>query len=269
VTGAGEHVRAERDGAVVTITLDRPEKRNALDATMLAGLDRALADAEDDGSVHVVVVRGAGDHFCAGFDLGTVDAGELVEDRFVREREQLFARALALRDLRKPTIASVQGACVAAGLLISQMCDLVVAADDAYFYDPLPKMGGVGLELLVEPWDIGVRRAKRYLFTGDRIPAADALALGMVTDLVPAARLAEETAELARRVAEMPPGTLALLKRSLNRTQDLMGMRDALEQHFALHELGHATQESRALLHAAREGRSLKDYFARRDEGSL
>jgi enoyl-CoA hydratase len=262
-------VRAERDGAVVTITLDRPEKRNALDATMLEGLDQALADAERDGSVHVVVVRGAGDHFCAGFDLGTVAADELVEDRFVREREQLFARALALRNLRKPTIASVQGACVAAGLLVSQMCDLVVAADDAFFYDPLPKMGGVGLEVLVEPWDIGVRRAKRYLFTGDRMPAADALALGMVTDLVPAGRLAEATAELARRVAEMPPVTLALLKRSLNRTQDLMGMRDALEQHFALHEFGHATQESRGLLHAAREGRSLKDYFARRDEGSL
>lgn len=262
-------MRAERDDAVVTIVLDRPEKRNALDAAMLAELDRALAEAERDDAVHVVVVRGAGDHFCAGFDLGTVSADELVEDRFVREREQLFDRALALRDLRKPTIASVQGACVAAGLVISQMCDLVVAADDAFFYDPLPKMGGVGLEVLVQPWDIGVRRAKRYLFTGDRIPAADALELGMVTDLVPAARLAEETAALARRVAEMPPVTLALLKRSLNRTQDLMGMRDAIEHHFALHEFGHATQESRARLHAAREGRSLKEYFNRREEGNL
>jgi enoyl-CoA hydratase len=268
VTGA-DHVRSERADAVLTITLDRPEKRNALDAAMMAALARALADAERDESVHVVVVRAEGEHFCAGFDLGTVTSEELVEDRFVREREQLFARALALRDLRTPTIASVQGACVAAGLLISQMCDLVVAAEDAYFYDPLPKMGGVGLEVLVEPWDIGVRRAKRILFTGDRIAAADALALGMVTDVGPAARLAEETAELARRVAAMPPVTLALLKRSLNRTQDLMGMRNALEQHFALHQFGHATQESRALLHAAREGRPLKDYFARRDEGSL
>jgi enoyl-CoA hydratase len=268
VTAAG-HVRSERDDAVATITLDRPQKRNALDSAMLAALDDALAAAERDESVHVVVVRGEGEHFCAGFDLGTVKGDELVEDRFVREREQLFERALALRDLRKPTIASVQGACVAAGLLISQMCDLVVAADDAFFYDPLPKMGGVGLEVLVEPWDIGVRRAKRILFTGERIAAADALALGMVTDLVPADRLAEATAELARRVAAMPPVTLALLKRSLNRTQDLMGMRDALEQHFALHEFGHATQESRALLHAAREGRRLKDYFAQRDEGNL
>jgi enoyl-CoA hydratase len=269
MSGAEGCVRVERDGDVVTITLDRPEKRNALDEPMLAALDGALADADREPAVHVVVLAGAGDHFCAGFDLGTVDPDELVEDRLAREREQLFARALALRELRKPTIASVQGACVAAGLLFSQMCDLVVATDDAYFYDPLPRMGGVGLEVLVQPWDMGVRRAKRYLFTGDRIPAADALALGMVTDLVPAAQLADETAELARRVAAMPPVTLALLKRSLNRTQDLMGMRDALEQHFALHELGHATQESRALLHAAREGRSLEDYFKRRDEGSL
>jgi enoyl-CoA hydratase len=269
VSGEPGQVRVDRDGSVASITLDRAAKRNALDAAMLAALDAALADAERDRSVHVVVVRASGDHFCAGFDLGTVDPEELAEDRLEREREQLFERALRLRDLRKPTIASVQGACVAAGLLISQMCDLVVAADDAFFYDPLPLMGGVGLEVLVQPWDIGVRRAKRYLFTGDRIPAADALGLGMVTDLVPRDRLAAETDELARRVAAMPPVTLALLKRSLNRTQDLMGMRDSLEQHFALHELGHSTQESRALLHAAREGRSLKDYFARRDEGKL
>jgi enoyl-CoA hydratase len=262
-------VRVDRDGAIVAITLDRPEKRNALDAAMLAALDGALAEAGRDQSVHAVVLRAEGDHFCAGFDLGTVDPEELVEDRLVREREQLFDRALRLRDFAKPTIASVQGGCVAAGLLLSQMCDLVVAAEDAFFYDPLPRMGGVGLEVLVQPWDMGVRRAKRYLFTGDRIPAADALALGMVTDVVPRERLAEETAELAGRVAAMPPVTLALLKRSLNRTQDLMGMRDALEQHFALHEFGHTTQESRALLHAAREGRSLKDYFARRDEGEL
>lgn len=262
-------VRTERDGPVLSIVLDRPAKRNALDAEMLSALDLAVEEADRDAAVRVVVLRAEGEHFSAGFDLGTVDPEELVEDRFRRERSELFERGLRIRAIDKPTIASVQGACVAAGLLLSQMCDLVVAADDAYFYDPLPRMGGVGLELLIQPWDIGVRRAKRYLFTAERIPAADALELGMITDLAEPGKLIETTDELAAQVAAMPPVTLALLKRSLNRTQDIMGMRAALEQHFALHEFGHATQESRALLHLAREGRPLKEYFERRDEGGL
>jgi enoyl-CoA hydratase/carnithine racemase len=264
-----EGLAVERDRSVLTLTLDREEKRNALDAALLARLGDELAVAASDPSLHVLVLRGSGDHFCAGFDLDTVDSDEPAEQRMAREREQLFERSLFLRDLRMPTIAAVQGACVAAGLLLSQMCDLVVASDDAYFYDPLPRMGGVGLELLIEPWDMGVRRAKRYLFTGDRIPARDALELGMVTDLTTRAALDGEVRSLAERIAAMPPHTMSLVKRSLNRTQDLMGMRESLEYHFALHQLGHASAESQELLHAAREDRPLRDYFRRRDEGEL
>jgi enoyl-CoA hydratase len=259
----------EQENGVLTLTLDRHEKRNALDEKLLARLAEELDAAAHDSAVHVLVLRGSGDHFCAGFDLDTVRADEPPEQRMAREREQLFERALFLRDLPMPTIAAVQGACVAAGLLLSQMCDLVVASDDAFFYDPLPRMGGVGLELLVEPWDMGIRRAKRYLFTGDRIPARHALELGMVTDLTTRDGLAEEVRSLAARIAEMPPVTMSLIKRSLNRTQDLMGMREALEYHFALHQLGHESAESQALLHAAREGRPLKEYFRKRDEGEL
>ena len=259
----------EAGGPILTLTLDRPEKRNALNDALLSRLGEELERAFRDSDLRVVVIRGAGEHFCSGFDLDTVKADESSEERARREREQLFERALFLRDLPIPTVAAVQGACVAAGLLLSQMCDLVVATDDAFFYDPLPRMGGVGLELLVEPWDMGFRRAKRYLFTGDRIPAEDALELGMVTDLTTRAELDETVASLAQRIAEMPPVTLALIKRSLNRAQDLAGMREALEYHFALHQLGHATAESRDLLHAAREGRPLKDYFRKRDEGEL
>lgn len=258
----------ERDGRVLSLVLARPEKRNALNAAMLARIGEELRAAAHDASAHVLVLRGAGEHFCAGMDLDTVSADELSEDRMRREREQLFEQALLLRDLPMPTVAVVQGACIAAGLLFSQACDLVVASEDAFFYNPLPRMGGVGLELLLEPWDIGVRRAKRYLFTGDRIPAAVALELGMITDLTTRERLAEESEALARRIAAMPPVTLSLLKRSLNRTQDLMGMRDALEYHFALHHLGHATAESQQLLHEDRQAKPLKDYFEARDRGS-
>lgn len=259
----------ERTGGVLALTLDRPEKRNALNTALLARIGEELERAARDSTVQVLVLRATGDHFCAGFDLDTVQADERSEDRMLREREQLFERALFLRDLPMPTIAAVQGACVAAGLLLSQMCDLVVASDDAFFYDPLPRMGGVGLEVLIEPWDIGIRRAKRYLFTGERIPAADALQLGMVTDLATREELPNVVQSLATRITDMPPRTLSLIKRSLNRTQDLMGMRDSLEYHFAMHQLGHASAESQALLHAAREGRPLKDYFRERDEGQL
>lgn len=262
-------LRVDSDGPILTLTLDRPEKRNALNDALLSRLGEELERAARADDLRVLVLQGTGDHFCSGFDLDTVSAEESSEERARREREQLFERALFLRDLPIPTIAAVQGACVAAGLLLSQMCDLVVASDDAFFYDPLPRMGGVGLEVLVEPWDMGFRRAKRYLFTGDRIPAKDAVELGMVTDLTTRAELAETVRSLAQRIAEMPPVTLALIKRSLNRAQDLAGMREALEYHFALHQLGHASEESRDLLHAAREGRPLKDYFRKRDEGEL
>ena len=266
---SGDGLTVERHGQVLSLVLDRPEKRNALNDDVLAALGAELRAVAQDRSVHVLVLRGNGEHFCAGFDLDTVRADEPSEDRMRREREQLFEHALLLRNLPMPTVAVVQGACVAAGLIFSQMCDLIIASDDAFFYDPLPRMGGVGLELLIEPWDIGVRRAKRYLFTGERIPASVALELGMITDLTTRDRLAEDAEALTNRIASMPPVTLSLLKRSLNHTQDLMGMRDSLEYHFALHHLGHASTESQRLLHEARAGKSLKDYFEARDRGEL
>ena len=182
-----------------------------------------------------------------------------------REREQLFDLSVAIRDHPCPTVALVQGMNAAAGLLISQACDLVVASEDASFYDPLPRMGGVGLEVLLEPYDIGFRRAKRHLFTGERIPAARAAEYGMVTDLVPRAELEAFGRDLARRVAEMPPTTLRYLKRSLNHAEDLAGRRAALDYHFVLHQFGHQTRESRLLLHERRQGRRLREYFDERD----
>jgi enoyl-CoA hydratase len=262
-------IAVERDNGICHLILNRPEKRNALTAEMLRDLSDALHEADYDPEVRVVVLRAAGSDFCAGFDLTRVRSEELPEDRMVREERDLYDRGLALRNLTKPTIAAVQGGCIAGGLLFSQMCDLIVASDDAYFYNPLVRMGGVGLELLMEPWDIGIRQAKRYLFTGDRIPAEVALKFGMVTDVVARQDLTAAVAELAKKIAAMPPTTMRLLKKSINRTQDLMGMRASLEFHFAMHEFGHTTRESQQLLHEARERQSLKQYFAERDKGDL
>lgn len=263
-----EFIAVERTDALLHVVLSRPDKRNALTREMILGLLDALRAVESDPAVRVVILRAAGPDFCAGFDLSRVRQEELPEERFVREDEELYARALEIRNYPKPTVAAVQGGCIAGGLLFSQVCDLVVASDDAYFYNPLVRMGGIALEALLEPWDIGIRRAKRYLFTGERIPADVALALGMVTDVVARDRLLPATVELGRKIAAMPPVTVRLVKRSLNHAQDLMGMRDALDYHFALHEFGHTTLESQQLLHEARRGRPLKEYFTRRDEGS-
>lgn len=262
-------VSVERQGAVFHIILNRPEKRNALRRDMLLAIEADLRDAERDADVRVVVLRAAGPDFCAGFDLSGLRSEELPEERMAREEEELYGKALALRNFPKPTIAAVQGGCIAGGLLFSQMCDLIIASDDAYFYNPLVRMGGVGLEILMEAWDLGIRQAKRYLFTGERIPAEVALRFGMITDVTSRKLLAARTAELAAKIAAMPPTTMRLLKKSLNHAQDLMGMRASLDYHFALHEFGHVTRESQQLLHEARERQSLKEYFAKRDKGDL
>jgi enoyl-CoA hydratase len=267
--GDSAAIKLERDGALLHVVLNRPEKRNALTRDMLLAIQAAFRDAEHDADVRVVVLRAEGPDFCAGFDLSRLSSEELPEDRMEREEAELYGNALAIRNFPKPTIAAVQGGCIAGGLLFSQMCDLIIASDDAYFYNPLVRMGGVGLELLMEPWDVGVRQAKRYLFTGERIPANVALKCGMITDVVSAQTLAGATVELAMKIAAMPPVTIRLLKKSINHTQDLMGMRAALDHHFALHEFGHTTRESQQLLHEARERQSLKEYFAKRDKGDL
>ncbi len=254
---------------IAHVILNRAEKRNALTSEMLSTLEEALRSAARDSEVRVVILRANGPDFCAGFDLSRLKSEELAEERMAREEEELYNRGLALRNLPKPTIAAVQGGCIAGGLLLSQMCDLIVASDDAYFYNPLVRMGGVALELLMEPWDVGIRRAKRYLFTGERIPADVALKFGMITDLVSRDKLLAATTDIAKKISAMPPTTIRLLKKSLNRTQDLMGMRASLDYHFAMHEFGHTTRESQQLLHEARERQSLKEYFAKRDHGDL
>jgi enoyl-CoA hydratase len=262
-------INVEKSGMVVHIVLNRPEKRNALTSEMLVAIENALRDAERDAEARVIILRAKGPDFCAGFDLSRLRSEEMPEQRMLREESELYEKALLLRNFPKPTIAAVQGGCIAGGLLLSQMCDLIVASEDAYFYNPLVRMGGVGLEVLMEPWDLGIRQAKRYLLTGERIPATAALKLGMITDVAAAQALGRVADELAAKIAAMPPMTVRLLKKSINRTQDLMGMRASLDYHFALHELGHTTRESQQLLHEARERQSLKSYFAERDKGDL
>jgi enoyl-CoA hydratase len=253
-----EPVRYEQRGAVALVTLNRPRYRNAQNSAMTYALDAAFARAVNTEDVAVIVLAGAGDHFCAGHDIGTagrdVDVsfdrqavlwwdhvGKAGADaRYAREMEVYLGMCRRWRDMPKPAIAMVQGACIAGGLMLAWVCDLIVAAQDAFFADPVVRMGIPGVEYFAHPWVLGPRFAKEALFTGDRFDAQRAYQLGMVNRVVPRAELADATFALAERIATMPPFGLALAKRAVNQCEDLMGMRPGMDSVFGLHHVAHA-----------------------------
>jgi enoyl-CoA hydratase len=270
-------VRYETDGAVATITMNRPEVANAQDSAMIDQLDAAFDLADADDEVRVVILAGAGKHFSSGHDLkalvGEGEADEWVrmretpEGKFQHEKTMYYDRCLRIHDFRKPTIAAVQGSCVAAGLMLAAMCDLIVAADDAVFSNPVLRLSGAGVELLVEPWEIGIRKAKEFLLTGDTIDAAEAWRLGLVNRVVPRAELGARARELADRIALVPPVTAQTVKDTINHTATLMGKRDALKYHFMAHHWVHNSSTALNALAARKEKGSMKDVMAERDQG--
>ncbi|MFE5972203.1 enoyl-CoA hydratase [Streptomyces sp. NPDC056460] len=251
-------VRYERQGPVALVTMDRPDYRNAQNSAMTYALDRAFYRAADDDRVKVVVLAGAGKHFSAGHDIGTPErdahlpfdrrAGlwwdhsdkQGAESRFARESEVYLGMCRRWRELPKPMVASVQGACVAGGLMLAWVCDLIVAAEDAFFADPVVRMGIPGVEYFAHPWVMPPRIAKEFLYTGDRMGARRAYEVGMVNRVVPPGELTDRTMELANRIAEMPRMGLALTKRAVNQAEDLQGLHTGMDSVFGLHHLAHA-----------------------------
>jgi enoyl-CoA hydratase len=253
-----EVVLYEARGAVAVVTMNRPRYRNAQNARMTHALDAAFVRAVEDDAIKVIVLAGAGKHFSAGHDIGTPGrdihkpfarvatmgwdhtnkAG--AENIFVREQELYLGMCRRWREIPKPTIAMVQGACIAGGLMLAWVCDLIVAADDAFFADPVVKMGIPGVEYFAHAHVMSPRMAKEFLFLGERMSAERALAIGMVNRVVPAATLPDETLALAGRIAEMPRFALALAKKAVNQAEDRMGLRDTMDATFALHHLAHA-----------------------------
>ncbi|MFT0545617.1 enoyl-CoA hydratase [Allopusillimonas ginsengisoli] len=241
----------ENIGAVRRISLNRPKARNAQSQQLLDEFDRAVGDAAQDDSVRVVIVAGVGDHFSAGHDLKEAQASRAnftVEERWAYESLRYFDYCMRLWDMPKPTIAQVQGACVAAGFMVANMCDLVVCSEDAFFSDPVGQtLAAAATEVLVHPWVMGLRRAKEMLFTGEKMLAPEALRIGMVNRVVTRAALEEETLAMAQRIAQAPPFGLRLIKKSLNRTLDIQGYRSALSAHFDTHQLSHMSEEFKAV----------------------
>jgi enoyl-CoA hydratase len=258
MTATEATVRYDKRGSTAMVTMNRPEYRNAQNSVMTYALDRAFQRAVDDDEVKVIVLAGAGKHFSAGHDIGTpgrdIDVhydntavmwwdhvgkpgGDL---RYAREMEVYLGMCRRWRDIPKPLIAMVQGACIAGGLMLAFVCDLIVASDDAFFADPVVRMGIPGVEYFAHPWVLGPRAAKEILFTGDRFTAQRAYEWGMVNRVVPVSALEAETLALAERISAMPRFGLALTKRAVNQCEDAMGMRTGMDSVFGLHHFAHA-----------------------------
>jgi enoyl-CoA hydratase len=228
-------VLTEDLGPVRRLTLNRPEALNALDHRVMDALDRAIVAAGADEAVSVVILRGAGRAFCAGYDLAEDAAGgELDAQGWHHALKVDTDRMLSILDCPKPVIASVHSYCLAGGTDLMLACDLAVAADDAYFGYVDIRFGS-GVVSMFLPWVVGVRKAKELLFTGeDRVSAAEALRIGLVNRVVPRDELDDATLALAREIAKNEPFVIQTTKRAVNRAWDVAGFRQAMEANVEL-----------------------------------
>src|SRR5882672_11741708 len=243
-----ETIKIERDGAIVRIRMNRPEKRNAQDPTLINEMDAAFMAAGADPDARVIVLSGEGPSFSAGHDLEYAGYDRRRYTYYTRldmERELFVDKMLRIRNLPKPTIAQVHGHCVAAGLMLACMCDLIVCDESARFANPVVAMAMPGVQLLIEPWEIGARKAKELLYTGEALDAAEAHRLGLVNRVVAAGQLEEAVTALAERIAAMPPFAVRTVKRSINDALDFMGQGRSWEHHFLLHVAGKRSEEFR------------------------
>jgi enoyl-CoA hydratase len=249
------------DGVIARITLDRPRTRNAQNRGLLTELGDAFLRAEADDTVRVVILCGAGPMFSSGHDMGSreaiaerqpgpdqhpsvvVNGGTRLgaEARMLQEWHYFFENTRRWRNLRKVTIASVQGAVYAAGLMLMWACDLIVAADDVTFADVVgTRLGMCGVEYFAHPWEFGPRKAKELLLTGDSISVDEAYRLGMVSKVFSVDSLESQTLEFARRIAQTNTMAALLIKESVNQSVDHMGFYNALNACFTIHQVNHA-----------------------------
>ena len=248
-------------GEIVRILLNRPETRNAQNRGLLVDLDDAMGRAEEDDKVRVVILGGVGPMFSSGHDMGSKEARaermpgpdqhrtatlngatrQGAEARMLQEWHYYFQNTMRWRNLRKITVAQVQGTVYSAGLMLMWACDLIVAADDVYFADVVgTRLGMCGMEYFGHPWEFGPRRTKELMLTGDAIDVEEAHRLGMVSKIFPVAELTEQTLAYARRIANVPTMTALMIKESVNQTVDNMGFYNSLQACFNLHQLNHS-----------------------------
>ena len=255
----GPLVQYEVLDRVAFVRMNRPSMSNAQNSAMTYALDDAFQEAVNDDNVAVIVLAGNGKHFSAGHDIGPTrdvhvpferrsilyfdhSTREAAEFRYSRESEAYLGMCRRWAEIPKPTIAMVQGACIAGGLMLAWSCDFIIASDDAFFADPTVRMGINGVEYFDHPWALNPRAAKELLFTGDRFPAQRAYELGMVNHIVPRESLEAFTREMGARISTMPRFALTLAKKAVNLSYDAMGRRAGMDAAFGLHHLAHSHQ---------------------------
>lgn len=252
-----EYVTYRVEDRVAWVMLNRPQYSNAQNYRLLNQLDAAFRRAVDDDEVKVIVLGGEGKHFSAGHDIGTPEK----DSQFERERKDLWwdhsnkggaERQYVLEQdgylglcrrwqaIPKPTIAMVQGGCIAGGLMLAWVCDLIIASDDAFFQDPVVRMASPGVEYFAHAFELPPRVARELLYLGERMPAERAYQYGMVNRIVPRADLRTEVARIAGQIAAHERFGLALTKQAVNFVEDLRGKRTAMDGVFHMHHLAHA-----------------------------
>ncbi len=226
---------SEDIGPVRRLTMNRPKALNALSGELIEALSEALDAAAADPSVRVVILKGAGRAFCAGYDLNE-DAGAEKKDSvgWHQELKHSTDEMMKFFDFPKPVIAQVHSYCLAGGCDLMMICDLTVCSEDARFGEPEIRFGS-GVVTMVMPWVLGVRKAKELLFTGeDRIDAAEALRIGLVNKVVPTEELDGATLALAEEIAKNDPFAVSMQKKAINKAWEASGFREAIDANVAI-----------------------------------
>ncbi len=265
---------------VATITLNRPEKLNAMTYVMKGELTDAFEGLQGNKDVSVIIVRGAGRSFCAGHDLN--EAGKVYEGygqksyalemETFRERRRgadgLNFLTRMLRETPQPIIAQVRGYALVVGLELAMNCDIVIADTDAKF--GCRPIGGAGRFYHLWPWLIGLRKSMELLLTGEYISAAEAADIGMINRAVAPDQLDDEVRSLAERMARVPLEYLTLNKQGVWKMYDMMGMRQGMEYSMELHAISHLAPQSHELVEKLKEGGmrmgvAFRDQFYRKE----
>jgi enoyl-CoA hydratase len=251
-----EPVRYETEGPIAWVILNRPKYANAQNSQMTYAIDAAFRRAVDDDEIRAIILKGEGKHFSGGHDVGTPGrditktfAREMLlpdhnnkpgaEYLYTREREVYLGMCYRWRDIPKPTIAAVHGACIAGGLMLAWVCDLIVASEDAFFQDTGNLMGIPGVEYFAHGFELPPRVAKEFILLGQKMPARRAYDFGMVNRLVPREKLDDEARAMAETLAQRSRLGNWLTKQALNNVEDLRGKRNAIEAQFHMHHLAH------------------------------
>jgi enoyl-CoA hydratase/carnithine racemase len=227
-----ELVLYETEDNIAIVTMNRPEKLNAISHELRSGVVEALLRAEEDTSVSVVILRAEGRSFCVGYDIDS-DSPEREARRYDALKwhkslsEDLHFEMVPW-NLRKPVVASVQGHALGGGCELAMYCDITIAADNALFGEPEIHFSNAGPGIVM-PWLIGYKKARELLYLGDMIDAPTALDLGMINRVVPLDALREKTLNFARRMALIAPEALAFTKLSINRGADAAGFNRAMQ----------------------------------------